>query len=115
VRDAAIRLLKGASRPDAIFCWTDFIAFEVMSVARSLGLSVPGDVAIMGHDNTALCDLEIASLTSIDQSGPQIGADAARLLIERLKGRTQSQHILGTPRIVERQSSRSVSASPIRA
>lgn len=107
VRAAAERLLRDSKRPDAIFCWTDFIAFEVMSVARRLGLHVPDDVAILGHDNTALCDLEMASLTSIDQSGPQLGADAARLLIERLKGRTESRHLVVTPRIVQRTSSAS--------
>lgn len=107
VRDAAMRLLRGPSRPDAIFCWTDFIALEVMSVARGLGLSVPDDVAIIGHDNTAVCDLEIASLTSIDQSGRQLGTDAARLLIERLGGRKDSRHLVATPRIVQRASSKS--------
>lgn len=105
VRSVAIKLLRSASPPDAIFCWTDFIAFEVMSAVRSLGLSIPGDVAIMGHDNTILCDLEIVSLTSIDQSGPQLGVDAARLLIERVKGRAESQHLVVTPKIVQRGSS----------
>jgi DNA-binding LacI/PurR family transcriptional regulator len=105
VRTAAERLLRPATRPEAIFCWTDFIAFEVMSVARGLGLAVPDDVAIIGHDNTAFCELEITSLTSIDQSGPDLGADAAKLLIERIEGRSDSRHLTVEPRIVQRRSS----------
>jgi DNA-binding LacI/PurR family transcriptional regulator len=104
IRDQALRLLRPAARPDAIFCWTDFVAFEVLSVAKELGLTVPRDVAIMGHDNTAFCDLSIASLTSIDQSGPQLGASAARLLIERIEGRTKSEFLTVAPRIVARTS-----------
>ncbi|WP_352564974.1 MULTISPECIES: substrate-binding domain-containing protein [unclassified Mesorhizobium] len=66
----ALRLFRQTTRPEAVFCSTDFVAFEVLSVARELGLHVPGDVAIMGHDNTAFCDLSIAFMTSFDQSGP---------------------------------------------
>ena len=93
----ALRLFRQTTRPEAVFCWTDFVAFEVLSVARELGLHVPGDVAIMGHDNTAFCDLSIASMTSIDQSGPELGANAARLLIERIEGRTKSVFVTVAP------------------
>ncbi|MEO7220841.1 MAG: LacI family DNA-binding transcriptional regulator [Devosia sp.] len=106
IRDQALHLLRSKTRPEAIFCWTDFVAFEVMSVARELGLVVPGDVAIMGHDNTAFCDLSIASLTSIDQSGPLLGENSARLLIERIEGRTKSEFLTVVPKIVARGSTK---------
>lgn len=102
----ARHLLKGPKRPDAIFCWTDFIAFEVISVAREIGLDVPGDVAVVGYDNTMFCDLAQNSLTSVDQSGELLGLQAARLLIERIKGRREAEHFIVTPRIVARASSR---------
>lgn len=56
----ALRLLRQTARPEAVFCWTDFVAFEVLSHTRELDLHVPGNVAIMGHDNTTFCDLSIA-------------------------------------------------------
>lgn len=104
---AARTLLEGDQRPDAIFCWTDFVALEVMSVAKSMGLSIPDDVALVGHDNTMYCDFEQNSLTSIDQSGEQLGLQAARLLVERVEGRTESQHYVVQPRLVRRKSSSS--------
>ena len=100
-----IQLLQSRGRPEAIFCWTDFIALEVLSAARELGLSVPGDLAVVGYDNTSLCDLSQNALTSIDQSGQVIGLQAARLLVERIKGRTQAEHFMVTPRLVARASS----------
>jgi len=101
----ARNLLQQRQRPDAIFCWTDFIALEVLSVARELGLSVPGDVAVVGYDNTSYCDLAQNALTSVDQSGQVLGLQAARLLVERIKGRTAPEHFTVTPRLVVRASS----------
>jgi LacI family transcriptional regulator len=97
------KLLEAA--PRAIFCWCDAVAFEVISHARSIGLRVPEDLAIVGHDNTVYCALDQNSLTSIDQSGEQIGTHAARLLVERFEGRAEPEQILLQPRLVVRGSS----------
>jgi DNA-binding LacI/PurR family transcriptional regulator len=105
VQLSARRLLMGPQRPDAIFCWTDLIALEVISVAKELGLDIPNDLAVVGYDNTMFCDFTQNSLTSIDQSGEQLGLQAARLLIERIKGRAEAEHFVVTPRIVVRPSS----------
>jgi DNA-binding LacI/PurR family transcriptional regulator len=101
----ARHLLEQRNRPDAIFCWTDFIALEVLSVAHDLGLNVPGDLAVVGYDNTSYCDLAQNALTSIDQSGQVLGLQAARLLIERIGGREKAEHYMVTPRLVARASS----------
>jgi DNA-binding LacI/PurR family transcriptional regulator len=105
IQVAARHLLQSRSRPDALFCWTDFVALEILSVARELGLSVPGDLAVVGYDNTSYCDLAQNALTSIDQSGQVLGLQSARLLIERIKGRGAAEHFVITPRLVARASS----------
>ena len=103
---AAVRhALQSRHPPEAIFCWTDFIALEVLSMVHELGLKVPQDVAVVGYDNTSYCDLAQNALTSIDQSGQVLGLQAARLLIERIKGRETPEHLVITPRLVVRQSS----------
>jgi DNA-binding LacI/PurR family transcriptional regulator len=106
IQVAARHLLQSRSRPEALFCWTDFVALEVLSVARELGLAVPGDLAVVGYDNTSYCDLAQNALTSIDQSGQVLGLQSARLLIERIKGRSAAEHFVVTPRLVGRASSR---------
>ena len=104
VQIMARRLLQSANPPDAIFCWTDFIALEVISVATELGLRIPQDVGISGYDNTMYCDFAQNSLSSIDQSGELLGLQATRLLIERIKGRTEAEHFVVPPRLVTRRS-----------
>ena len=103
VQIATRRLVQGPNRPDAIFCWTDFIALEVISVVTELGLSIPGDLGIVGYDNTMFCDFAQNSLSSIDQSGELLGLQATRLLIERIKGRTEAEHFVVPPRLVTRR------------
>ncbi|MBO9587904.1 LacI family DNA-binding transcriptional regulator [Devosia sp.] len=99
------RLLESRDRPDAIFCWTDLMAFEAISVATELELSIPQDIAIVGYDNTVFCEFAQNRLTSIDQSGEVLGLQATRLLIERIDGRSHSEHFVVTPRVVARASS----------
>ncbi|HWV20602.1 MAG TPA: LacI family DNA-binding transcriptional regulator [Devosia sp.] len=103
------RLLESKDRPDAIFCWTDLMAFEAISVATDLGLSIPEDIAIVGYDNTVFCEFSQNRLTSIDQSGEVLGLQATRLLIERIDGRSHSEHFVVTPRVVARASTAKVS------
>jgi LacI family transcriptional regulator len=99
------QILTSRGRPDAIFCWTDFIALEVLSIALELDVAVPDGLAVVGYDNTSYCDLAQNALTSIDQSGQVLGLQAARLLIERIKGRKGAEHFVVTPRLVARGSS----------
>ncbi len=110
IQVAARHLLESRSRPEALFCWTDFVALEVLSVAREMGMSIPNDLALVGYDNTSYCDLTQNALTSIDQSGQVLGLQAARLLIERIKGRSAAEHFVITPRLVARASSRASAA-----
>lgn len=106
VQVTAHRLLENPERPEALFCWTDFIALEVISVATEMGMAVPQDLAVVGYDNTMFCDFAQNSLTSIDQSGELLGLQSARLLIERIRGRSEAEHFVVKPRIVARNSSR---------
>lgn len=105
VKITANKMLSSPTPPEAIFCWTDLIALEVISVAKEMGMQVPGDLAVVGYDNTMFCDFAQNNLTSVDQSGEQLGLQATRLLIERIKGRNAAEHFVVTPRVVVRQSS----------
>jgi LacI family transcriptional regulator len=47
----ALRLLALPDRPTAIFCFNDRTAMGVLRAARRLGLTVPGDLSVVGYDN----------------------------------------------------------------
>jgi LacI family transcriptional regulator len=98
-------LLDQPEPPDAIFGWADYYALEVLSAVRSLGHRVPEDIGIIGYDNSEPCAFTQNDLTSIDQSGRLLGLQATRLLIERIKGRSEPEHFVVTPRVIARSSS----------
>lgn len=50
-RERALTLLSQPNPPTAIFCFNDRMAIGCYEVARSLGLSVPGDLSIVGFDD----------------------------------------------------------------
>lgn len=103
---ATVRLLlESPNPPDAIFGWADYYALEVLSAVRALGLRVPEDIGVIGYDNSPPCAYTQNDLTSIDQSGREIGRNAARLLLERIAGRTTAEHFVVQPRVVARNSS----------
>ena len=101
----ALDMLQGKHRPTAIFGWSDRVALTVLSVANELGMRIPEDVAVVGYDNSQLCDVSQISLTSIDQDGHLLGAEAAELLIRRIEGRTEEVHFVTPPKLVVRRSS----------
>ncbi len=83
---AAIRLLQMLPRPTAIFAGNDLMAFGVLQAARELNLRCPGDLSIAGFDSLEFTKFTDPSLTSVYQPGYQVGATAARLLLQRVDG-----------------------------
>jgi LacI family transcriptional regulator len=82
----------------------DSVAFTVMSAANELGLRVPQDLSVAGYDNSRICNLSQFSLTSVDQSAHLLGETAARLLVERIDGRSEETHFMAAARLVARGS-----------
>lgn len=74
----------------AVIAYHDAIAAEIMRSAQSRGLSVPGDLSIIGFDSTNFC-LELRpSLTSVHQPLGQMGRAAADLLIKAIRDELSS-------------------------
>lgn len=84
--EAALRLLRPSSRPTAIFAGNDLMAMGALLAVRELGLRCPEDVSIVGFDNIDTAELLQPSLTTVQQPVYQVGAAAAKLLIERING-----------------------------
>ena len=61
--------------------------------------------ALVGYDNTPTAALPTVGLSSVDQSGFEMGRNAAALLLERLGGRSEPKDLMLTPELVVRASS----------
>lgn len=82
-RRAMSRLLSAAAMPTGLFVGSDEMAFGALDVLRSSGLSVPGDVSVIGFDNHAFSD--IVGLSTVDQGVREQGEAAARILLDAIE------------------------------
>ncbi|TCC30965.1 LacI family DNA-binding transcriptional regulator [Kribbella speibonae] len=100
----ARQLLARPQLPTAVFAGADVVAMGVLEAFTEAGVSVPDDVSLAGYDNTTFAALGPVSLTSVDQAGHQIGAEAARLLLDRIADRTKPSVRLNlSPTLVPRR------------
>ncbi|MFV0427241.1 MAG: LacI family DNA-binding transcriptional regulator [Beutenbergiaceae bacterium] len=102
----SIGSLRASERPDAIFATTDLLALGLLGALIRSGLTVPTDVAIIGVDDIAFARHSMIPLTTIRQPGQQMGAIAARLLLEQIRaGAPQDpQSVTLVPELIVRDS-----------
>ena len=103
-----------APHPLAVFCFDDADASRVESVAIDAGLSVPGDVAVLGvGDDRVICEIQAVPVSSVQHDIRRIGYAGAALL-ERLMdgGKAPAAPILVKPRgVAERASTDTLAIS----
>ena len=85
-RAAAQRIaaMTGEARPTAVFCASDEMAFGLISGLTAAGLSVPGDISVVGFDDIELAESYVPALTTIRQDRRALGRRAAELLLRQL-------------------------------
>ncbi|MCF7943370.1 MAG: LacI family transcriptional regulator [Spirochaetia bacterium] len=103
--DCAVEMLRAKDRPHAVFCASDLQAVGVLKAARSLGLRVPDDIAVMGFDDIDAADY--VELTTIRQSLDHSGHLAALKLLDHMNNlQTPSAKVHLNLQIIERQTTR---------
>jgi DNA-binding LacI/PurR family transcriptional regulator len=97
---ATKRLLRRATRPDALFFASDIMAVGGIDAAREIGLSVPEDVSIVGYDDVPLAALPCYSLTTIRQPVREMAKAAVDMLglaeARGMKSAPTTRLIMGT-------------------
>jgi LacI family transcriptional regulator len=84
---AAVRDLLGArDRPTAVFAANDRSALGTVAIALELGLSVPGDLSVVGFDDTPEATRTTPALTTVRQSMHELGSIATEILLALLAG-----------------------------
>ena len=100
-----IQLMNCPDRPTALFVWSDDVAFQCMSLATAMGLSVPRDLSIVGFDSTSACLRVSPNLTSIRQPITVMARAATRMLTTIMRGQSpEMDKIVFPPQIDVRAS-----------
>jgi DNA-binding LacI/PurR family transcriptional regulator len=85
--EAMRMLLVSDTRPDAIFCFNDLMAIGAMRMAKSKGLRIPDDIAVIGIDDIEEGRYHTPSLSTIAPDKQMIARLATDLLIQRIEGK----------------------------
>ena len=93
----------------AIFASSDELAAGAISKAFQQGIAIPGQLSIIGYDNTKLAEMVVPPLTAVSQPLYEMGKTAARMLFDMIEsGKRIMESRIMPHTIVERQTVRMI-------
>jgi LacI family transcriptional regulator len=109
-RSAGQRLagLPARRRPTAAFCANDLVALGLLQEMTRLGVSVPGELSIVGYDDIDFAAAAAVPLTSVRQPRQLLGRTAVELLLaetESPNGSHEHRQVEFKPELIVRESS----------
>jgi DNA-binding LacI/PurR family transcriptional regulator len=109
---AARNLMKEKQLPTAVFASNDRCAHGLLVTFIRAGVDVPGEVSVVGYDDSGVARLSFVDLTTVRQDVTQMAGLAVEALAERLdQGRTAARDIVLEPTLVVRGTTRAPRSS----
>lgn len=102
--DAMRRILDSGAAPDGLFVASDLMARGALATLREAGVSVPGDLALIGFDDSPVATAVTPALTTIRQPSRGQGASMAAVLLDLLAGRDAAHSTILPIELVVRES-----------
>ena len=98
--DAGVRdLLGGPDVPTGVVCFSDLMGASLVRAAQAAGRTVPGDLSVVGFDDSFLAGSVTPALTTLRQDFVAKGHAAARALADAM-ARARGEDDAGRPRTV---------------
>jgi LacI family transcriptional regulator len=105
---ATTQLLEEKLPFDAVFCGNDLIAISVIKTLKDAGLSIPGDIGVVGFDDIYMASIVEPGLTTVKQPNYEMGYKAVELLIailEKSEREIENNKIILNTELIIRKSS----------
>lgn len=110
---AARALMAEPERPDAVFVGNDHMAFAVLDGLRfGMGLSVPGDVSVVGYDDVPMAAWGAYDLTTVRQPVEAMVAATVDVLLAQIDGPRTPRAVRVPGPLVVRGSARRPEGTP---
>jgi LacI family transcriptional regulator len=88
--EAMRKLLSLEKSPTAVFVHNDVLALGAMHAIQEVGLRIPEDISIVGHDNITSAAYFSPPLTSVRLAKEELGREAGRIIFEHIESRKGS-------------------------
>lgn len=101
----AKELLSRNNDLTAIFAFNDEMAIGAIRYLQESGISIPRDISVIGFDGIDLSKFVKPALTTVEQSGYELGSKAVEMLDSLIQGKPLSNNKIFIPhKLVERES-----------
>lgn len=100
--DLLLRDTPRAALPTALFVANDYSAAGVLARLAEAGIDVPGELSVVGFDDSHIAGLRSTQLTTVHQPKAEMGRIAVTALRGRQAGRTAALRHIVTPSLVVR-------------
>jgi LacI family transcriptional regulator len=106
-RQAVRERLDRGLRPTAVFASNDLMGVGAQAALRDVGLRIPEDVSLVGHDNTILA--QISGFSSVDLKTASVGQATVDLLLSGIRTQDrETRRVYLTPDIIHRGSTQAL-------
>lgn len=104
-----IEMFQSGHRPTAIIASDSIIGLEVFKAHRELRLNIPGDLSLVSFHDADWTSVTTPPVTVVRQPVYELGATAAKLLVERLNGEDRAaRKVVLKTEVVERASTQAI-------
>lgn len=103
-RTAMEALLLRHPEIDGVFAASDAVAAGAMEALRAAGRSVPGEVGVVGFDDSAWAGRTLPPLSTVRQPAEELGRHAAALVLGQLRGQSPPREVLLECEVIWRES-----------
>lgn len=101
-------LVHAKIRPTALFAYNDQIALKTMAAIREAGLTIPGDISVVGYDDSPLAKVAEVKLTTVRHPQAALGRRAARFIIDMIEKNITRPRFIYQPELIVRESCRTL-------
>lgn len=103
-RQAAEKILAERPDTDAFLCTVDMIAAGAVHILNERKIPVPGQISVIGADNSLVSVACYPTLTTVDVQTDKTGGKAAELLVAAIRGEEPVREAVLPCRLIERSS-----------
>lgn len=105
---ATKRLMNKNKDMTAVFAASDTIAIGAAKAILSSGLSIPGDISVIGFDGIEMAEYYHPSLDTISQPGVDMAKASVEILFDLITGQSTNKHVVFDSVLVKRGSCKKV-------
>jgi len=104
-------ILKEDKKPTAVFAANDLMALGCYKAIHEMGLKIPDDISIIGHDDIEYSSYIIPTLTSMYLSMYELGKKSGEMLLRKINDNSNAnpENIIIEPKLIERESVKNLS------